>query len=141
MVAATSKPGASLTYNYKGEVDLRVDLNPVPASRPRVTRWGTYYTKTYKNWMAEAAKLIPEPRAKLEGNLEVFVSIVVDKPKTTKRSNPRGDIDNYLKAIFDALTKAGYWIDDDQITKLEAVKRFTEKDELPHFGVNISQDE
>lgn len=121
-------------------VDLVVYLNPVPASRPRVTRWGTYYSKRYKEWMQAAANLIPgvpEVTEVYGGNLDVFVSCVVQKPKTTKRANPNGDIDNYAKAILDAVTKAGYWNDDDQIVKLTVVKRFTNKDESPFFGVHI----
>lgn len=118
-------------------VDLKVYLNPVPASRPRVTRWGTYYAKRYKEWMQAAAELIPESPVKQEGNLAVFVSCVVQKPKTTKRANPNGDIDNYAKAVLDAVTKAGYWNDDDQIVELTIIKRFTNQDETPYFGVNI----
>ena len=28
------------------------------------------------------------------------------------------DLDNYLKALFDAITKSGFWVDDSQIDQL-----------------------
>lgn len=100
-------------------------LNPVPASRPRVTRWGTYYSKTYKTWMQEADKAIPQADHMITGHVRVRVRFYIEKPRTSKLSRPRGDIDNYLKAILDAITKKGYWQDDDEIVSLTADKAFT----------------
>ena len=37
---------------------LTLPLTPVPASRPRVTRWGTYYGKRYTQWREEAENLV-----------------------------------------------------------------------------------
>ncbi len=82
---------------------------------------------------------IPEAEVTYEGNLGVTLDLVAIKPKTTKRANPRGDIDNYIKAVLDALTKKGYWIDDDQITELRAIKRWPDAHEEPHFTVRIEQ--
>ena len=129
MKTETSKVGT--------EGELRLPLNPVPASRPRVTKWGTYYAKTYKNWMKEAHDLIPQAGAPWDGHLSVMILFVVKKPKTTKRTNPRGDIDNYLKGILDAMTKRGYWHDDDQITTINANKRFANEGEEPHIQVYL----
>lgn len=59
------------------------------------------------------------------------------KPKTTKRDYPRGDTDNYAKAILDAMTKAGpFFEDDDQVTALMVTKRFAEPDEEPRTIIN-----
>lgn len=109
-----------------GVARIVLPLNPVPASRPRVTRWGTYYGKKYAEWMKAAAESLGEidevfPKGQ---HLKVEVYIAVEKPRTSKLTTPRGDIDNYLKAILDALTKSGIWNDDDQITVLEAEKEF-----------------
>lgn len=117
--------------------ELRVELAPVPASRPRVSKWGTYYTGTYKQWIKDADATIPEADVALEGNLSVTLDLVAAKPPTTKRANPRGDIDNYIKAVLDALTKKGYWNDDDQIIHLYAHKRWPNPGEEPHFRVRI----
>lgn len=89
--------------------------------------------------MKDAEVTIPEADETLEGNLLVSLDLVCHKPKTTKRSNPRGDIDNYVKAVLDALTKKGYWVDDDQITVIHAAKRWPDDKEEPHFYVRIEQ--
>lgn len=119
---------------------LSVELAPVPASRPRVSKWGTYYTGTYKKWLKDAAETIPEAEVTHQGNLNVTIDLVCHRPPTTKRECPRGDIDNYTKAVLDALTKKGYWNDDDQITELYALKRWPNPQEAPHFTVRIEEE-
>lgn len=118
---------------------LRVELAPVPASRPRVSKWGTYYTGTYKRWIKDAEVAIPEAEVTHQGNLSVTLDLVAVRPPTTKRDNPRGDIDNYIKAVLDALTKKHYWNDDDQIVHLYAHKRWPLPNEEAHFTVSIEQ--
>lgn len=75
----------------------------------------------------------------MSGNLSVSLDLVCQKPKTTKRDNPRGDIDNYIKAVLDAFTRKGYWNDDDQIIHIRADKRWPEDKEEPHFKMRIEQ--
>ncbi len=87
--------------------------------------------------MKDAEATIPEADVAFEGNLNVTLDLVCHKPKTTKRDNPRGDIDNYIKAVLDALTKKGYWNDDDQIIHIYAHKRWPNPKEDPHFRVRI----
>lgn len=116
---------------------------PVPASRPRVTRWGTYYTKTYKAYKVAADKAIPHSfKPPLEGNIKAIIEFACLRPPTTKRSNPRGDIDNHIKSILDAVvgTKKnpkGYINDDDQIVELQAIKRWVHKNEEPHTKITM----
>lgn len=122
---------------FENASTLTVFLPPTVASRPRVTRWGTYYAATYKNYMAALDDAIPAATITHEGKLIVDVEFVCKKPKTTKRITPLGDIDNYLKAIFDALTKKGYWTDDDIVVRVVAGKRFAVEDEEPHTYIDI----
>ncbi len=98
---------------------LRVVLpvNPVPASRPRVTKRGwTYYPKVYRQFREvaggralEAVELagIYEP---LEGPIGIDVTFRVRRPKTTKLDYPKPDYDNYLKSL-DVLNGL-LWVDD-----------------------------
>ena len=113
---------------WEGGFSLFIPLNPVPASRPRVTRWGVYYGKNYATWMKQAEKVITESSTTLSGPLSVATELCVKKPKTSKRSFPRGDLDNYEKAIWDAITKKKYWVDDDQIIESYSSKSFTDGD-------------
>ena len=114
-------------------------LSPVPASRPRVTRWGTYHLKRYSTWMKQVALHLPvgdEPV--FTGPVAVYCEFVVRKPKTTKLSMPRADNDNLEKATYDAITKCMcVWKDDNQIQMNLSVKRFTNPKEEPHTEVHI----
>lgn len=108
-------------------------LSPVPASRPRVTRWGAYYAPTYKKWRAEALPLAEKyDGPKHEGPLAVFVENIVARPKTSKLTHPRGDVDNYAKGPLDTLNDTNRaWVDDNQIVFLAVTKRFAQPGEQP----------
>lgn len=57
------------------------------------------------------------------GPVSLNVIFNAHRPKTTKKTFPRGDLDNYEKALMDALTKhGGFWIDDDQVVELQSAK-------------------
>lgn len=90
---------------------------PVPASRPRVTRWGVYYGKRYTEFRKVMEMLLQAvewpPVFPLGRSLAVSVTFSVPHPKKTKRVSPRGDVDNYFKTL-DSLNKY-VWMDDDQI--------------------------
>lgn len=122
-------------------IQVDIDTKPVPASRPRVSKWGTYYAKTYRNWRDEAHKLLQEARSKHEpdtGPLLVFTEIVYPRPKSTKRAYPHGDNDNYEKAAWDVITRdERWWNDDDQIVLNVTTKRYTDKQETPGTRLHI----
>ncbi len=115
-------------------ISLRLPIDPVPASRPRVTRWGTYYGKRHQAFRVEALALLEKlreegilPKEPSPEKLTVIVAFKVKKPRTSKLVTPRGDIDNYSKVFLDCCT--GFvWRDDVQIEKLQATKAWA-KDE------------
>lgn len=111
--------------------EIFIEVTPVPASRPRVSRWGTYYGKTYETFRTQVKEQlrahIGEP---ITGQIEALIEIISPRPKTSKRAHPRGDVDNFAKGPLDSMTHAGtFWNDDDQITGLAVFKRFAEQDE------------
>lgn len=120
-----------------GLLSAYLNVTPAPASRPKVGRWGVYYGKNYQRFKSaaelEAANLdLPQT----DKPVVLFMEHVVPKPRTSKRSYPRGDVDNYAKGPMDVLTSAGQiWKDDDQVVLLVASKRFAEDDE--EAGVHI----
>lgn len=101
-----------------------------------------YYPKEYKAWREQFLELIPLPWVNLglSTPVSVYVEFVVRRPKTTKLLTPRGDIDNYQKSLFDALTDAKVWDDDTLVDTVKAKKRFTKEGEEPHITLEIGTD-
>jgi len=117
-----------------------IPISPIPASRPRVSRWGTYYGKRYTAWRKKAASELAlfEHPTTLTGPLKVTLMHVVEKPKTSKLMYPRGDVDNYDKAAMDAVTNhTSVWKDDDQVVKLTSMKLFASEDAEPGSYIRI----
>lgn len=121
----------------RGLIEFALDVPPYPASRPRVSRWGTYYGKKYQAFLNEAGKAaLGYKGLKVEGPVVVFIENIVPKPKTTKRDYPRGDVDNYAKGVLDVMTKTEkFWEDDDQVLLLTVGKRFAEEGEEPRVNL------
>tara|TARA_R110002020_G_scaffold206535_2_gene411885 strand:- start:940 stop:1338 length:399 start_codon:yes stop_codon:yes gene_type:complete len=109
---------------------LDLPIAPVPASRPRVTKWGAYYGKRYTQFKNEAADLIPAMYSglPLTGPLRALITFYCKRAKTTKREYPRGDVDNYAKAILDSANGKLY-VDDDQIIQLTVTKQYAINEE------------
>lgn len=132
-------PGRHLFECLKGVVAHRVrtvallaGLCPVPAARPRVSKWGTYYPATYTKWQAAAKAALTVEGARIEGPVALYLEHVVTKARTSKRTYPHGDIDNFDKGPMDVLTKdTRVWDDDDQVVLTVAHKRYAEPGEEP----------
>mgnify|MGYP003131711188 CR=1 FL=1 len=111
-------------------MQITFPVPPVPASRPRVTRWGVYYGKKYTSFRKELKAILPDLLAGREsfpvkGPISVKIIFHCHKPKTSKLNEPRGDIDNYIKAILDSCNGL-VWDDDDQIVRINACKLFAD---------------
>lgn len=100
-------------------------LDPVPAARPKVGRYGAYYPARYETFRKAAFKLVRQvvgtEFTPASCAVEVNVLFLRERPKKTERLAPQGDIDNYQKAIFDSLNEV-VWADDDQIVEVHARK-------------------
>ena len=106
-------------------------LEPMPCPRPRIALRGrfptAYYPKKYQEWKDEAVKLLKIIRGNAQPYtlpLTVDVVFFCNRPRTTKRLTPKGDIDNYVKSLLDALTQAGWWVDDSLVYHIDAEKCF-----------------
>jgi Holliday junction resolvase RusA-like endonuclease len=119
--------------------DVAVDGGlEVPASRPRVTKWGgVYYGKPYATFLADAQKQLAAMRDQRSDLPVVMVmEVICAKPPTGKLELPKGDVDNYAKGPLDAATKAAtLWKDDAQVAALFVAKRYAEPGEEP--GVSL----
>ncbi len=109
---------------------ITIKINPVPASRPRVTRWSTYYGKKYTAFRREIKSLIPKMDL-VRGAVMATQIFYVQMPKgwSEKKKleldgqwcNNNADIDNYEKALFDALNGRAYH-DDSQAVASNSAK-------------------
>ena len=120
--------------------------SPRPRARviPKRSIASIYMPSSYKKWKADVVALLrdqlgdPSP---VEGRVAVWCVFAVQRPKTTKRVAPPGDVDNYAKSLLDALTEYGAWKDDIQVTLLTADKRWTRDGEDPHVPLRITEDD
>lgn len=117
---------AEKTTNTRS-LTVTFNIDPVPASRPRVSRFGTYYGKRYKAWLTAAPAQLPRRLPRFSGPVHVEVYVACARPKKTKLTHPRGDCDNFAKGPLDALTKAGVWNDDGQVVRLLVEKRWADR--------------
>ena len=116
---------------------FRFDINPTPASRPRITRWTTYYGAKYQAFKDEMAIMVSNAwkgKEPIEG--PIFVETVYHVPiakgvPQKKRDLLDGtwcqlniDIDNLDKALYDSLNKIIY-LDDKQIVWHNNIKIWT----------------
>lgn len=104
------------------------DICPVPASRPRVSKWSTYYGKKYTQFKKDMKYLVGDLPI-FEGNLKLDATFYVKAPKAMKLKGDgdyctKNDIDNYCKSVMDSLN--GYlYIDDRQVVELSARKKWS----------------
>lgn len=128
----TARMVAGIAGTYSGI--FTVKGTPCAASRPRVTANGTFYPAAYAKWKRSARKQLLEcsasfPNIPLDEILLAVVHIGVRPPKSPSKAIPRGDIDNYLKSIFDALQDAGVIQNDSCIAVALASKFYTPDDQ------------
>lgn len=134
---------SSLDILYQESADVRVfhlDIDPCPASRPRWSKFGVYYSKNYQKFRQLAQKIADDWSAqdKFEGPVAVLLENVCKRPKTGKKLWPKGDVDNYSKGPMDVMTKSdlgSFWNDDDQVVWMTATKRYAEPGEEAHVTV------
>ncbi len=129
------------------KVEFFLPIDPMPAPRPRcVARGGfasTYNPKEYTVWKARAAELIrdalQEPLGERVGDFRLTIVVQAQRPKTTKLSRPKPDVDNYAKGVMDAITDAErLWEDDYQVACLTVAKRWAPEGEPPGIYVTIA---
>ena len=128
------------------KIEILIPVKPVSASRPKVGRYGAYYSKSYMSYRAEMfdflkkiVKKYPIKGDKLKNRVHYHVEaeFICYKPKKPSDINcPRYDLDNMEKALYDAITHAKMiWHDDIQIVSNSNSKRYQKEGEP--YGTKI----
>tara|TARA_R100000458_G_C8255523_1_gene231676 strand:+ start:833 stop:1219 length:387 start_codon:yes stop_codon:yes gene_type:complete len=117
-------------------------ISPIAASRPRISRRRAYFTGPYKGFREDMIDIVSDTIGDgfipYEKPLRVDVELFVKRPKQTKLSAPRADIDNYLKAIFDSLN-GKLWEDDKQIISVYATKQWADPGVDGYFILGLEE--
>lgn len=145
---------SSLFPEMEAPIRFFVDMAPVPQPRqrhayaPKLRRVVNYIPKKHPIWTFKELAVARSKEAyngkPLKGPLDVYVLFLLRPPVTTKAigrywcDKAVGDMDNFLKALFDALNGIAYE-DDCQICQLTTRKFYASIDETPGVEVMIQE--
>ena len=132
-------------------ISHQFDINPVPAARPRVSRWSTYYPKKYTQFKKDMEALTGEiSTTPCENLVCVSLEFMIKIPKSWSKKkrlerentycNNNSDIDNYIKAILDSLNGV-YFIDDRQVVEVFAIKKYSNEPRILFKMMEMDNDE
>jgi Holliday junction resolvase RusA-like endonuclease len=127
------------------------NIAPVPASRPRVTRYGTYFPKKYTLFRKQFDELLGDNdkynlchTVRNDGLLSVKLDFYVQIPKSWSKKKTKemegkycsnnADLDNYCKAALDGL-EGRYYENDKQVVLIRA-RKFYSKDARIEFEIS-----
>lgn len=82
--------------------------------------------------------MFPPGTKPLSGVLSVEIICYCTKPKTSKLSMPKPDVDNLAKGVLDSLN-GHLWADDSQIKSLQVSKWWAEPKEAGYFILLVYQ--
>lgn len=124
---------------------ILVEGQPRPQPRPRMARSGRVYNPTTADeWKRAVAKACREAGAKFPKGAAVAMDVEFYLPMRGARevgaphlATP--DLDNLLKAVMDAMTRAGVWADDSQVFCLTSRKTISGGDRMPGATIVVSR--
>ena len=140
-----AKTGSSASDRSNSKVTPRLrlclEIEPCPCPRPRVGRWGAYYPAKYVKWrkaFSDMLRGVVEDRGiqPHTQHLTVSISCFATKPRTSKLSCPRPDVDNFAKSVLDAANGI-LWADDSLIVDLQVTKAWTPPTCPPQIIIQI----
>ena len=134
---------AARITHLRGVWRLYIPLIPVPGSPVRVGKWGSYHLKRYAGWITRADDVLGTLTPPvLPTSDPVFCGVYTVAKRTSageQKPLPRGDVDNFAKAVLDAITRSDLiWEDDHQVQACVTGKRFAEIGEEPHTFVMVA---
>lgn len=133
-VRGTPSPQGSKTAFMRGGRPVIVDQNPGKLKPWREAVRSTLVDRLPDNW------------APLTGPVHVTIEFVLQRPASApkrRRTWPikarSGDLDKLVRAVLDAATDAGIWVDDSQVISITASKDWA-PDGVPGAQILITHD-
>lgn len=128
---------------------IRVYGTPRAQPRPRMTRAGhAYNPPSADEWKEEIEWEVKRLRIPMmEGHVCIDVIFYMTRPQRMKKETrlrtckKKPDIDNLLKAVYDAMTEAGVWGDDAQIVYATGKKFYSNDIEEPGCRITVSEED
>ncbi len=119
-------------------VGFSIEAKPVPAARPKVSKFGVYYPKAHTVYKNMLESMLPQfLTTTLDQPMEVRMMFVVNRYKTSDYPTIRADVDNLAKLPLDCMTTCKFWTDDALVVALVSMKRFCRVGEVPHTKVRV----
>lgn len=120
--------------------------HPLPQARPRTfwhqtaRRFVTTNPRRCETWKEKVSQLASphRPRKPLDFPVHVVLDFHLPRPKEARDkiwACVRPDLDNYAKAVLDALQEAGFFTDDSRVVWLECRKLYSTNGEI---GVRVA---
>lgn len=118
-----------------------IPAKPIPAARPRVFGGGRVaYPKTHYQYKGYLEESLPKPdQGTIADPVEVHMTFVMPRYKTSDYPTSRTDLDNLEKIVLDAMTKVAYWADDSLVVAKNTTKRFVKEGEEPMTIVTVKE--
>lgn len=115
---------------------LEFEILPVSKERPRFSKVNgivrvrtSTKTRSFERTIAALARKQLTACKPFEKLIVANVDFHFKRPKHTKLSTPKKDIDNLMKSLFDALNEVAY-LDDTQIVEVHARKSWASEDKI-----------
>lgn len=121
---------------------------PRPRAFARGNRAAVYDPGTAEGWKGQIALAVQGllPPAPIAGPVYVSITFYLPRPKRLMRKKDpdeeiphtgKPDLDNLVKAVFDALTQVGLWEDDSQVYSSVVHKVYVAKGGRPGAGIMV----
>lgn len=131
------KPSARMSLRLMIRIDA--PIMPVAWTRPQFDSrtkkvYNTKRYEQYKDKLGLYARLAMKGREPFASEVKLHANFYKPKPKKSKQVSFVGDVDNYLKAVMDALSKIVY-LDDRQVVQISGAKIFGK----PHIEIELEE--
>jgi len=143
---------STISVRYRAReliIDIKIPLEPGAKGRPRFGQGGRVYTPTttrqFELAVANYAFDAMTGRTPVEGAIEVQATFLLKRHRVKlykkKARHPywsktRPDLENYLKAVLDAMDNIVY-VDDGQVSRIVSEKYHVGGDQVPHIHIQV----